>query len=53
MGNVGAIVDEADKLEQTDSQYVPFVAELRQLANECQMRKIRNLIKPYIENLPL
>ena len=53
MGNVGAIVDEADKLEQTDSQYAPFVAELRQLANECQMRKIRNLIKPYIENLPL
>jgi PAS domain S-box-containing protein len=53
MGNLSAIVDEADKLEQTDSQYAAFVAELRQLANDCQMRKIRELIKFHLEKSPL
>ena len=47
-GNVDAIIQEAKKLEQTDEKFKVFVTKLLQLAEDFQVRQIREFIKPYL-----
>ncbi|MCP4699881.1 MAG: response regulator [Gammaproteobacteria bacterium] len=49
MGDVGGIVEQADRLEQIDAKYLPFIAELRYLTDTLQVRQLREIIKPYLE----
>ncbi len=46
-GDVGKLMEEAKEL-QSDSQLAPFADELLQLANNFKVRKIRELIKPFL-----
>jgi signal transduction histidine kinase len=47
-GNVDGIIREAKKLEKTDEQFKVFVTKLLQLAEDFQIRQIREFIKPYL-----
>ncbi|MDM8560507.1 PAS domain S-box protein, partial [Candidatus Parabeggiatoa sp. HSG14] len=47
-GNVDGIIEQVTQLEKNDSKYQPFATELRQLANEFKIRKIRELVKHYL-----
>ncbi|MGQ4648193.1 response regulator [Lyngbya aestuarii] len=49
-GNMNGIIEQARKLEQLDTQFVPFALQLRQLAKKFQIRRIRELIKHYRES---
>jgi PAS domain S-box-containing protein len=49
-GNIAELTDSAIKLAKTDNRLKPFAAELQQLANGFQVRKIRELIKPYLSS---
>jgi len=49
IGNVSGIQERADKLEQADGRFEPFVAELRRLANGFQIEGIRELLESYQE----
>jgi PAS domain S-box-containing protein len=46
-GDVGKLMEEAKEL-QSDEQLAPFADELLQLANNFKVRKIRELIKPFL-----
>jgi PAS domain S-box-containing protein len=46
-GNVGGIIEQAAQLKTIDNKYIPFADTLQQLANEFQVRKLRDLIKSY------
>ncbi len=46
-GDVGQLMEEAKEL-QSDEQLAPFADELLQLANNFKVRKIRELIKPFL-----
>ncbi|MCK5522925.1 MAG: response regulator [Thiomargarita sp.] len=46
-GDVGKLMEEAKEL-QSDKQLAPFADELLQLANNFKVRKIRELIKPFL-----
>jgi len=46
-GNVGSIIEQAIQLKKIDEKYIPFADKLQQLANEFQVRKLRDLIKSY------
>jgi PAS domain S-box-containing protein len=48
-GNIRGILERSARLEQLDAQFVPFATELRQLAKGFQERRIRELIKKYME----
>ncbi|GEM_PF-2911600 len=45
MGNLLAIEEQLDYIEQLDKQYIPFANELRQLANNFEEEEILALIK--------
>lgn len=47
-GNLDAIIQEANKLEKADKKFKLFVTKLRQLAENFQVRQIREFIKPYL-----
>ena len=47
-GNVGRLIEQASQLEKTDDKLKPFATKLRRLAEEFQVRKIRELIKLYL-----
>ncbi|MDM8562574.1 ATP-binding protein, partial [Candidatus Marithioploca araucensis] len=46
-GDVGKLMEEAKEL-QSDSKLAPFANELQELANNFKVRKIRELIKPFL-----
>jgi len=46
-GNLKAILQEADRLEQLDQQFVPFTEQLRQLAKGFQEKKLLEVISHY------
>ena len=46
-GNIRGIDEQAARLEQLDDQFVPFASELRQLAQDFQIKQIREFLKPY------
>jgi len=48
-GNVADIIDKAAQLEKTNEKLKAFAKELQRLANEFKIRKIRELIKPYLD----
>ena len=48
-GHIDGILEQASQLEITDPQFKPFALKLRQLANEFQIRKIREWIKVYLD----
>ncbi|NES22222.1 MAG: response regulator [Symploca sp. SIO3E6] len=48
-GLVNKLLGEAERLEQLDPKLVPFTRELQQLAKGFKIKKIRDLIKQYIE----
>ena len=47
-GNVDGIIQEAKKLEQANDKFQVFVTKLLKLAENFQVRKIREFIKPYL-----
>jgi PAS domain S-box-containing protein len=46
-GNIRGINEQAARLEQLDDQFVPFASKLRQLAQDFQIKQIREFLKPY------
>ena len=46
-GNINSIVERAAELEKQDINLAPFATELQKLANEFQIKKIKDLIKSY------
>ena len=48
-GNIARILERAELLEKTNSQYLPFARTLRQLGENFQERKIREFIEESIE----
>jgi hypothetical protein len=46
-GNIRGIDEQARRLEQLDDKFVPFALELRQLAQDFQLKQIREFLKPY------
>ncbi len=46
-GNINSIVERAMALELQDVNLLPFATELQKLANEFQIKKIKELIKSY------
>lgn len=49
-GNLKRIGEQATRIEQLDERFIPFAAELRQLAEGFQVKQIREFLKPYISN---
>lgn len=43
-GNLKGIIAEVEKLEQLDEKFIPFATQLRQLAQDCQVKKSNNLL---------
>jgi PAS domain S-box-containing protein len=50
-GNVSRLINEANELEQSDEKFKEFARELQQLANDFQIRKIRDLINHYLSEV--
>jgi PAS domain S-box-containing protein len=50
-GDIKGILEETDKLEQTNQQLIPFCQKIRQLAKTFDEEQICELVKPYTENL--
>jgi hypothetical protein len=48
-GHIRGILQQTARLEQLDAQFLPFAAELRQLAKGFQERRIREFIRKYME----
>ena len=48
-GNMAGLLQQIDLLESTDSQYIPLVREIRQLALNCQQEKLEKLLQALIE----
>jgi DNA-binding NarL/FixJ family response regulator len=46
-GNLKRIGEQAARLEQLDERFVPFAAQIRQLAEGFQVKQIREFLKPY------
>ncbi|AFZ18018.1 hybrid sensor histidine kinase/response regulator [Allocoleopsis franciscana] len=46
-GNIRGIDEQARRLEQLDEKFVSFASKLRQLAQDFQVRQIREFLKPY------
>ncbi len=46
-GRIKTILEQAERLEQLDEKFVPFVKRLRQLAKGFQVKKIKEFIKQY------
>ncbi|HEY9608510.1 hypothetical protein, partial [Allocoleopsis sp.] len=46
-GRVKTLLEEVERIEQLDDKFVPFVKEIRQLAKNFQVKKIREFIKQY------
>ncbi len=44
-GNIRGIDEQAARLEQLDAQFVPFASELRQLAQDFQIKQIREFLE--------
>jgi len=49
-GNINSILERAMALELQDIKLIPFATELQKLANEFQIKKIKELIKSYRDN---
>jgi len=49
-GDVKRIREQVQQLEQLDSKYEPFISELRPLIKSYQVKRIRELIRPYVEH---
>jgi len=48
MGDVQGILLQLEELEKSDSQFRSFVTEMRRLAKDYSMKKIREFLKPYL-----
>ncbi|MCG3206470.1 MAG: Sensor histidine kinase RcsC [Anaerolineae bacterium] len=48
LGDIQALHDYLSVLNQSDEQYRPFVAEIKQLAREFKLNKISDLLKTYL-----
>jgi PAS domain S-box-containing protein len=51
MGDVQAILAKLDELEKNDGQLHAFNSELRRLAKNYSMKKIREFLKPFLKNM--
>lgn len=50
MGDIAGILDQADRLQQLDSQLYPFANEIRQLVKDFKLRQLRKIIQQYLAN---
>jgi CheY-like chemotaxis protein len=48
-GQIFAIDEQIDRIEQLGEAYIPFAMEIRKLAADFKVDQIRDLIKPYLE----
>jgi len=48
-GNMDALLELVDAIEAEDERYIPFVREVRQLAENCQQDKLGQLLKSSID----
>ncbi len=48
MGDIGGIIEEVEKLEQSDQQLKPFLHQIRQLAKAFDEEQLCELIEPYL-----
>ena len=48
-GDMESLLDRINSLADRDSQYIPFVREIRNLADSCQQDKLEKLLKTYIQ----
>ncbi|MCP4159793.1 MAG: response regulator, partial [Deltaproteobacteria bacterium] len=48
-GNIKGILAVIDKLEEMDSQYIPFTAKLYELAKNFKIKKMQEFIKLYLD----
>lgn len=49
-GDVSGIINYVTQLEQADNQLVPFVQQIKPLAEQFSIKKIRNIAQDYIDN---
>ncbi|HEY9600922.1 MAG TPA: ATP-binding protein [Allocoleopsis sp.] len=49
-GRIKNLLEQAERLEQLDAKFIPFVTELRQLIKSFQVKKIQNFIKQYLSS---
>jgi hypothetical protein len=52
MGDVYGIEKQLEQLEKRGTHFSPFFTRIRELAEEYDMKQIRDLIKPYLEQEP-
>ena len=52
IGDIAEIRESITRLEASNPQFMPFVAKLRQLANEFRMAAIREFVEYYMEENP-
>jgi PAS domain S-box-containing protein len=50
-GNINSIIEHSIKLEQQDINLAPFARELQKMANDFQIKKIKEFIKSYQTNI--
>ncbi|NEP60177.1 MAG: PAS domain S-box protein [Symploca sp. SIO2G7] len=50
MGDIGGIIEQANKIEQLDEKFVPFAHKLLQLAKGFQEKQILEFVKQYFIN---
>ncbi|MCA1995379.1 MAG: hybrid sensor histidine kinase/response regulator, partial [Coleofasciculus sp. S288] len=50
IGDIRGILEQAEKLEQLDEQWVSFATQLRQFAKTFQVKKIQDLLKRCMES---
>jgi hypothetical protein len=46
-GNINSIIEHSIKLEKQDINLAPFAQELQKMANDFQIKKIKEFIKCY------
>ena len=47
-GDINGIFEQLDKLEQMDTQFMPLIQQIRQLANDFKIREIREFVRQYM-----
>jgi hypothetical protein len=49
MGDIAAIREQANRLDELDEKYMPFTTELRRLVHRFQVNKLCRFIERYLE----
>ena len=50
-GDISGIIDYVTQLEQADNQLAPFAQQVKQLADQFAIKKIRKIVQNYMDNI--